>query len=115
MELSDSSIIKILYIFGKRKSRKKVLIFQETKTLKTSYISGNKTFQTKLGKIKILFGKMELSNSNIKKFLTLSEEKAVHIFQETGSPKKFLILQKTELSYISGSNFPSSKKRKNPL
>ena len=57
---------------------------------------------------------MELSSSNIKKFLTLSEEKAVHIFQETRSPKKFLIFQKTELSYISGSNFPSSKKRKKP-
>ena len=36
---------------------------------------------------------MKLSCSNIKKFL---------IFQKTETPKKFFILQETELSYISG-------------
>ena len=40
---------------------------------------------------------MELSNSNIKKFL---------IFQETEALKKFLIFQETELFYISGSGNP---------
>ena len=33
---------------------------------------------------------MELSSSNIKKFLTFSQEKAVLIFQETETPKNFL-------------------------
>ena len=30
---------------------------------------------------------MELSSCNIKKFLTFSQEKAVHIFHETETPK----------------------------
>ena len=40
------------------------------------------------------------------------------IFPETETPKKFLIFQETETlktSHISGSNFPSSKNKKNPL
>ena len=66
---------------------------------------------------------MELSSSNIKKFLIFSQKKAFLIFQETETPKKFLIFsqkkavltftetetlkiflmfQETELSYISG-------------
>ena len=70
---------------------------------------------------------MELSNSNIKKFLIFSQKKAFLIFQETENPKKFLIFSqkkavlifpetetlkiflmflKTELSYISGNGNP---------
>ena len=41
---------------------------------------------------------MELSNSNIEKFL------------KTETTKKFFIFQETELSYISESNFHSLKK-----
>ena len=39
----------------------------------------------------LYFGKMELSNSNIKNFLIFSQKKAVHIFQETETPKTFLL------------------------
>ena len=46
---------------------------------------------------------MELSNSNIKKFLISSQKKA---FQEKETPKKFFILQETELSYISRNGKP---------
>ena len=45
---------------------------------------------------------MELSGSKIKKFLIFSQKKAVPIFQETKTLKKFFIFQETELSYISG-------------
>ena len=53
---------------------------------------------------------MDLSSSNIKKFLTFSL-----IFQETETPKKFLIFsqekaflifQETEFSFISGNESP---------
>ena len=44
---------------------------------------------------------MELSGSNIKKFLIFSQKKSFLIFQGT--------------SYISGSNFPNSKSKKNAL
>ena len=49
---------------------------------------------------------MKLSSSNIKKFLIFSETKAFLTFQETEipPPKKFLIFQEMELSYISGEN-----------
>ena len=79
-------------------------------------------------------GKMELSNSNIKRFLIFSQKKSVLIFQKMENPKRnslhflkrklflyfakwkpekrFLIFQKTKLSYISGSNFPSPKNKK---
>ena len=53
---------------------------------------------------------MELSCSNIKKFLTFSVNKAFLIFRETETPKKFLF-QETVLFYISGSNFPNSKNK----
>ena len=49
---------------------------------------------------------MELSNFNIKKFLILSTKKAVLIFQERKTPKKFFIFQETELSSISGNGNP---------
>ena len=45
---------------------------------------------------------MELSCSNIKKFLIFSQKKAFLIFWETESPKKPFILQETKFSYISG-------------
>ena len=51
---------------------------------------------------------MKLSDYNIKKFLTFSQKKAFLIFEETETPKKFPIFQKTELSYISGNG--NSKK-----
>ena len=49
---------------------------------------------------------MELSGSNIKKFLIFSQKKAFLIFRETETPKKFLIFQEMELSYISRSGNP---------
>ena len=83
---------------------------------------------------------MELSSSNIKKFLIFSQKKAFLIFREMELPyilgnenpekipyisgngtflyfgkrkprKNIFIFQETELSYISGSNFPSSKNK----
>ena len=56
------------------------------------------------------FREMELSGTNITKFLIFSEKKAFFIFLETESPKKLLLLQETELSYISGNG-----NRKKPL
>ena len=53
---------------------------------------------------------MELSSSSIKKFLIFSQKKSFLMFQETETSKKFLMFQETKLSYISGSNFQSSKK-----
>ena len=38
--------------FGKRKPRKKFVIFQETETVKNSYISGNGIIKPKIQKIK---------------------------------------------------------------
>ena len=57
---------------------------------------------------------MKLSRFTIKKFLVLSQKKALLIFQEK-SLKKIFKFQETELSYISGSNFPSPKSKNNPL
>ena len=72
-------------------------------------------FKPKLEKSKkflyfLIFQKIKLSGSNIKKFLIFSQKKAILIFQETETPKKFLKFQEMELSYISrtyisGSNF----------
>ena len=48
---------------------------------------------------------MELSGSNIKKFLTFFKKKTFFIFltfRETKIPEKFFTFQETELSYISG-------------
>ena len=45
---------------------------------------------------------MELSCSNIKKFLIFSQKKAFLVFRETESPKKLFIFHETKLSYISG-------------
>ena len=71
-----------------------------------------------------MFQGMEVSGSNIKKFLIFSHKKAFLIFpkwnflifREAETPKKFSIFQKTELfqetSYISRSNFSSSKSKK---
>ena len=56
----------------------------------------------------------ELSGSNIKNFFIFSQKNAFLIIQETKSHKKFLIYQETELSYISGRNFPSSTNVKKP-
>ena len=53
---------------------------------------------------------MELSGSNIKKFLIFSQKKAFLIFWETKILKKFVIFQETELSYISGNGNRNPKK-----
>ena len=73
-------------------------------------------------KIKNFLIFQELSSSNIKKFLIFSQKKAFLIFPEmelyilrNGNPEKNLYISGTELSYISGSNFPGSKSKKNPL
>ena len=79
---------------------------------------------------------MKVSSSSIKKFLIFSQKKSFLTFQETeipkknyciflkesfsyisgnGNPKKFLMFQEMQLSYVSGSNFQSSKNKKNPL
>ena len=55
---------------------------------------------------------MELCGSNIKNFLIFSQKKAFLIFRENETPKIFFIFQETELSYVSGSNFPCSKNEK---
>ena len=55
---------------------------------------------------------MKLSSSNIKKFLIFSQKKAFLIFRITETQKKFLMFQETELSYILGNNFLSSKNEK---
>ena len=61
---------------------------------------------------------MDLSCSNIKKFLIFSQKKAFLIFPETETPKKIIIFQEKELSYISANGNPkkphSSKNKKNP-
>ena len=56
---------------------------------------------------------MEISSSNIKKFLALilkflifSQKKAFLIFRETKTPKKFLIFQEAALFYTSGNGNP---------
>ena len=51
---------------------------------------------------------MELSCSNIKKFLVFSQKKAFLTFQEMETPKKILYFKKRKTkktSYISGENF----------
>ena len=48
----------------------------------------NKKLKTQLKKISYIPGKMELSNSKIKKFLAFYQEEAFLIFQETKTPKK---------------------------
>ena len=49
---------------------------------------------------------MELSSSNIKKFLIFSQQKSFLIFQETETLKNLLYFR---------NNFPSPKNEKNPL
>ena len=49
---------------------------------------------------------MELSGSNIKKFLYFLKEKLFLYFGKPKTPKKFLIFQETEPSYISGNGNP---------
>ena len=91
----------------------------------------NKKLKIQLKKIFYIPGKMELSNTKIKKFLAFYQEeaflifretklrkkilisyqeKAFLIFWETGTPKKLLLFQKTK-PCISGNNFRSSKKQ----
>ena len=46
------------------------------------------------------------------KKLLFSQKKAVLMFQEMETPKKFFMFQETELSYALGSNFHSSKNKR---
>ena len=103
---------KSYYIFRKWNSLalilRNFLHFRKRKPFKTSYVSGN------------IFLSLKNKNSTLRKFLTsqetetrekfpiFSQKKAVLIFQETEIQKKFLMFQET--FYISGSNFPRSKK-----
>ena len=48
----------------------------------------NKKLKIQLKKISYIPGKMELSNSKIKKFLAFYQEEAFQKFQETKTPKK---------------------------
>ena len=43
---------------------------------------------------------MELSDSNIKRFIIFSQNNAFRIFKKTETPKKFFIFQEKELSYF---------------
>ena len=49
---------------------------------------------------------MELSNSNIKKFLAFSQKEAFSMFRETETPKKVFIFQGMDLSFILGNGNP---------
>ena len=49
---------------------------------------------------------MELPSSNNEKFLIFFQKKAFLIFWETMIPKRFLIFQEMEISYISGNSNP---------
>ena len=119
MELSGSNIKKFL-IFSQKKA---FHIFREIETpKKIIYVSGNGTslyfrkifiFQ----EVTFLAQIIKLSGSNIKKFLIFSQKKVFLIFQETDSPppppppplpKKILILQEMELSYISRNESPKN-------
>ena len=76
-------------------------LFALKKVLMFSYISGNDTFKPKPEKLKnpllesyyilLYFQEMESYSSNIKKFLIFFQKKAFLIFEETETPKKFLI------------------------
>ena len=49
-----------------------------------------------------MFREEEVSSSNIKEILMFSQKKAFLVFRETETPKKFLVIQETELFYNSG-------------
>ena len=74
--------------------KKVFLIFLETEL---SYISGDWPFQAQKylrktpQKKLLIFLEMELSGSNIKKFLMFSQKKPFLIFQEIETPRKFFI------------------------
>ena len=105
MELSDSKIEKFL-IFSQKKAS---LIILEMEFC---------TFQPKIENIhteKVSYllysGKIELTNSNIKKFLIFSRKKAFLIFRETKTPKKFLTFPRKDLFIY----YRKRKPRKNSL
>ena len=52
---------------------------------------------------------MELSGSNIKKFLIFSQKKSFFIFRETKTLKKFFMSQETGLFYIPGNANPKNE------
>ena len=88
-----SSQKKVVLIFSQKKA---FLIFPETERC---------TFQPKLKKEKKppreKFLKL-LEAETPETLLIFSKKKAVIMFQEKATPKKFIIFQKTELPYISG-------------
>ena len=89
------------------------------KFLKFSYISRNGTFQPNLEKWKKLPRQkfLILQEKKPRKNFLYFQKKAFLIFRETETPKKVLMFQETEtkLTYIWGSNVPSSKSKKNLL
>ena len=67
----------------------------------------NKKLKIQLKKIFYIPGKMELSNTKIKKFLAFYQEEAFLIFRETKTPKKnSYILSRESFSYILGNGNP---------
>ena len=68
-------------------------------------IAARKTKKILLEKIRYI-REMELSNSNIKKFLIFFQKKAFLIFREMETLKKFPIFLEVRLSYISGNGNP---------
>ena len=82
---------KILYISGNGNPIK-LLIFREMELFRLSSKNEKNPPQENFLHSK----KMDLSSSNIKKFLTFSQVKAFLIFQEAKTPQKLLIFQKTE-------------------
>ena len=127
--------------------KKNSLYLRKRSPKKASYIPGNGTFQPKpeknlkssLRKKFLIFQKMELSNSKIKKFLIISQKKAFLIFSqkkpptlsglgpqklskisyifsnkplifwETEIPKKNPIFQETEFSYTSAKEYSETQ------
>ena len=88
MELSRSNFKNFLHF----------LVFQETETpKKIPYISGNEN-----PKKASYISRNGTFQCAPKIYLIFSQKKAFHIFWETKIPKKFVIFQETELSYISG-------------
>ena len=51
---------------------------------------------------------MELSDSNIKRFIIFSQNNVFLIFKKMETPKKFFIFQEKELFYISANRNPEN-------
>ena len=99
MELSCSNIIFFIFFlsFDKRQPRKKIIVFQETETLKGLLIfQGIELLSPSSKKFPIL-----LETEAPKKSLIFSQKKTVLIFQEKNPPPP-PIPKKKKILYISG-------------